>query len=104
MPDHANCRLCEAPSPGAAVCPACNRKRFAEYRGRTTARRLYTALKQRLRLRREERRQWTLADVEMVLQRWEPPRMLSNVEPRRLRIVHIDEEAPLIPSNARVEL
>ena len=104
MPEH--CRLCKASTAttGTTLCLTCNRKRFAAYRGATTARRLYTALKQRLRLRREERSKWTLAEVQAVLERWQPPPMLTNVEPKRLRISAVDPKAPLVPSNACVEI
>jgi len=99
------CRLCEEPSL-AIVCASCNRKRHAKYRGGTTARRLYTALKQRLRLRREERSKWTLADVEEVLSQWwaNPPLVSASTEPRRMHIVAIDAALPLVPENARIAL
>jgi len=86
----------------APPCPACTRKRYADYRKGTTARRLYTALKQRLRLRREEREQWSLVDVENVLSLWHPPPHLP--EPKRLRIMPIDPALPLTPLNAEIVL
>ena len=99
------CRICDEPAP-AAVCASCNRKRQAKYRGGTTARRLYTALKQHLRQRREEREKWSLADVEHLLSEWwaNPPLSSIAVKPRRLHIVAIDAAFPLVPRNARVEL
>ena len=84
----------------APPCPACTRKKHDGYRKGTTARRLYTALKQRLRLRPEERAQWTLVDVEDMLSLWHPPPHLP--EPKRLRIVPIKRGLPLVPGNARV--
>jgi len=63
-------------------------------------------LKQRLRLRREEREEWSLAEVEYLLSQWwaQPPLFSIEAEPKRLRIVTIDPALPLIPKNARIDL